>query len=407
MSADAAVPARVEPATTLPEPTSVSLLPGGGLGHGWSEARPPRRPWGLWAGFVLYVLAPCAAVAWYLTSEAVDQYASTTGFSVRAEEVGSAVELLGGVADLGGSSARSDADLLNAFIGSEAMVRAVESRLDLSAIWSRPHARDPIFALDPDGTIEDLADYWHRMVHVTHDSGAGLLEVEARAFDPEDARAIAQSIFDLSTERINALSAIAAADTTRNAARDLADATERLKSAREALTAYRSANQMVSPGTDMPARMGVLAALEQSLADEMIRLDELRAQTRAGDTRLRIGQQRIAAIEARIAEERAEIGAGDTGGDSTDLAQVVAGFERLQVERELAEAAYAAAQTAHDVAVAEARRQTRYLAAYMTPTLAERAAYPDKPLILALTAFFAVAIWGIGAMLIHSLRDRR
>ena len=67
MSANAAVPARVDPAPNLPEPARLTVLHGGGLGHGWSESRPPRRPWGLWAGFVLYVLVPIFAVAWYLT----------------------------------------------------------------------------------------------------------------------------------------------------------------------------------------------------------------------------------------------------------------------------------------------------------------------------------------------------
>ena len=134
----------------------------------WYDPHKARCPWGLGAGFVVYVLLPLAATAWYLWSEAADQYAATTGFSVRAEDVGSAIELLGGVADLSGSSARSDADLLVAFIASQDMVRTLDARLDLRARWSLPD-NDPIFAFDPSGTIEDLTDYWQRMVRVTHD----------------------------------------------------------------------------------------------------------------------------------------------------------------------------------------------------------------------------------------------
>jgi len=372
----------------------------------WHGASSARRPWGLWAGFLVYVLVPVTAVAWYLWWEAADQYASLSGFSVRAEDVGSAIELLGGVADLSGSSARSDADLLVAFITSQDMVRTLDAQLDLRARWSRPED-DLIFGFDTTGTIEDLTEYWGRMVRVTHDPGAGLIEVQVRAFTPGDAQAIASAVFDESASRINALSAIAREDTTRHAKRDLAEAEARLSAARVALTAYRSLNQVVNPGTDVQGQMGVLGTLQQQLADELIRLELLRSRTRPNAARVQQAEQRVKVIEDRVAEERAKIGNGTAGVSGGDYATVVAGFERLQVERDIAEAAYGAAQVAYDIAVAEARRQTRYLAAYANPTEAERATYPDKPLILGLTAFFVLLLWSVGAMVLHSLRDRR
>ena len=47
---------------------------------------------------------------------------------------------------------------------------------------------DPIIALETDAAIEDLADYWERVVRVSHDQGPGLLEVRVRAFDRDMAR---------------------------------------------------------------------------------------------------------------------------------------------------------------------------------------------------------------------------
>ena len=372
----------------------------------WYDPHKARCPWGLGAGFVVYVLLPLAATAWYLWSEAADQYAATTGFSVRAEDVGSAIELLGGVADLSGSSARSDADLLVAFIASQDMVRTLDARLDLRARWSLPD-NDPIFAFDPSGTIEDLTDYWQRMVRVTHDPGAGLIEVEARAFAPDDAQMIVAAVFEESSARINALSAIARTDTTRHAKRDLAEAEARLALACTELTAYRSANQVVNPGTDVQGQMGVLATLQQQLADEVIRLDMLKSLRRPNRTRVEQAEQRVRVIESRVADERSKIGGGEAETSAEGYATVVAGFERLQVEREIAETAYGAAQVAYDVAVAEARRQTRYLAAYSSPTVAERATYPDRPMLLGLTVFIALFLWAVGAMVLQSLRDRR
>ena len=54
---------------------------------------------------------PALVTAFYLWTRAADQYASDVAFSVRTEEKGSAIELLGGITELSGSSS-SDTDIL-------------------------------------------------------------------------------------------------------------------------------------------------------------------------------------------------------------------------------------------------------------------------------------------------------
>jgi len=77
------------------------------------------------------------------------------------------------------------------------------------------------------------------------------------------------------------------------------------------------------------------------------------------------------------------------------------------VNREFAETAYTAALATYDQALAEARRKSRYLAAYIKPTLAEAAEYPQREILLAVTAFFLLVGWAIAALVFYSLRDRR
>ena len=90
------------------------------------------------ASFVLLVLLPFAASVWYLFARAADQYHSTTAFSVRSEEVGSAAAgILGALTQVGGGSA-SDTDILFDYIRSQEMVAAVDRRLDLRTIYNRP-----------------------------------------------------------------------------------------------------------------------------------------------------------------------------------------------------------------------------------------------------------------------------
>ncbi|MBY5935556.1 capsule biosynthesis protein [Tateyamaria omphalii] len=360
--------------------------------------------------FLIFVVGTIALSAWYLWERAADRYVSEAGFSVRTEEIGSAIELLGGVAELSGSSS-SDTDILYKFIQSQELVRTVDAALDLRMLWAKGDPDvDPIFTYHAPGSIEDLTDYWRRMVKVYNDSGTGLIDLEVQAFTPEDAQAIAQMIYDESSLMINRLSAIAREDATRYAREELETAVERLKTAREAVTRFRNVNQIVSPDSTLQIQTGLLSSLEQQLAQALIDADILRqTTTNDSDPRLQQAERRRNVIEERIREERNKLGLGaDENGDNhTAFVNLVGEFERLSVDREFAEQSYTAALAAFDAAVAESRRQSRYIAAHVQPTLAETAVRPDRMGTLGLVTLFSFLIWSIVVLIGYSLRDRR
>lgn len=371
-------------------------------------ARARRRHWGLLFAFLIMVAGPIGASAWYLYERAEDQFASTLGFTVRSEDISSAADILGGLGATlgGGSGGGSDTDILYEFIRSQEMVNLVDARLDLRGIYSRHAATDPVFSFAPGGMIEDLTDYWRRMVRVSYDAGSGLMELRVLAFAPTEAKAIAEAIYDESTSMINELSAIARADATRYAAEDLDLAVERLKQSREALTAFRVANQIVDLSADIQGQMGLLNTLQAQLAEALIELDLLAPNARAGDPRVEQAERRIEVIQTRITEERLKFGGGSLSDDGTSYADTIAEFERLSVDREFAEQAYVVALSSFDGARAEANRQSRYLAAYIQPTLAEKAEFPQREVLLALVALFSLLIWTILTLIFYALRDR-
>lgn len=359
------------------------------------------------ASFVLMVVLPTLIAAWFLWVRAADQYASNLGFSVRREETSSALELLGGITALSGSSS-TDTDILYKFLQSQDLVRRIHSQLDLAAIWSHPAAADDfIFGYDTQGTIEDLLSHWKRMVKIYYDSASGLIDLRVLSFDPEDSRRIAEAIFAESTAMINELSAIAREDAIRYARADLEGAVERLKTARQVITEYRNRTQIVDPTMDTQGQIGLVNTLQGQLAEAMIELDLLSETTRSTDPRIEAANRRIRVIEARIAAERQKVGIGSATGNGQAFADLVGEYERLVVDREFAEQSYTASLAAYDAALAEARRQSRYLAAHIRPTLAERAEYPERFILLAVTGLFLFLIWSVLVLVAYSLRDRR
>jgi capsular polysaccharide transport system permease protein len=371
-------------------------------------ARGQRRHVLLALSFGAMVLLPILVSAWYLWARAQDQYASYVGFSVRTEEVGSAIELLGGITELSGSSS-SDTDILYKFLQSQELVATVDAALDLRTMWSRADpAVDPVFAYDPPGTIEDLVDHWSRKVAIYYDSGSGLLDLRVLAFAPDDAQAIARMIFAESSAMINALSALAREDAIAYARDELDQAEARLRDARLALNEFRNRTQIVDPTIDTQGQMGLVTTLQAQLADALIEVDLLRETTREGDPRITQGELRIEVIERRIDEERRKVGlGGGVSGTGSVFADLVGEYERLVVDLEFAQQSYVAALATFDAARNEARRQSRYLAAHVRPTLAEKSQYPQRGMTLGLIGLFSFLAWAISALVAYSLRDRR
>lgn len=370
-----------------------------------ARLRPRHR--GLALSFLLLVALPFVTLASYLGARALPQFVSVAGFTVRQTEAAPMGDVLGGIAQFAGAGNRADADILHDFILSQSLVQSLDARLDLRGHFSAGAVRDPLFALVPEANLEALVAYWQRIVHVGFDPSSGLVDVQVRAFDPAMAEAIAAAILEEGQRLVNALNATARADALRFAETDLAASQERLRHARAALTAFRIRTRIVDPAADLQGRMGVLTSLQQQLAQALIDLDLIRANTSgSADARLRQASQRVEVIEQRIADERSTFSRDTIGAGGEDYPTLMAEYEGLVVEREFAERAYGAALAALDATRANTARQSRYLAVHIAPTLAESATAPRTLSILGLAGLFLLLGWSILALVYYALRDR-
>ncbi|MEO1550212.1 MAG: capsule biosynthesis protein [Pseudomonadota bacterium] len=364
-----------------------------------------RRHWTLLALGAVWIAAPTLLAILYLWVWASDRYISTLGFSVRTEEASSPLEMLGNLGSLGNSSS-SDMDILYAYLDSQTLVEDIGGHAALAPLYHDP-AQDPIFDLKPGASIEDVTAHWRLMSTRVYDAGTGLMELEVAAFSAADAQEIARRALAAMRALVDDLSRLAAEDVTRDARENVERAQSRLAQARAAVDAFRTQHQIVDPGAPLQTRSGVLSALEGELAQTLIDGDILRTTTRADDPRVAQVQRRVAAIRTRIADEKARMASSQDAVDQTPLTQVVGQFERLLVDRSFAEEAYLAARTAHDLALVDARRQTRYLAVHIPPTLAEAASYPRKWVWLLTTSLAASLSWMLLCLCLYALRDRQ
>lgn len=370
-------------------------------------AQPRRRHWLLLGSFLVLVVLPSLIWGWYLWTRASDQYVSSVGFSVRQEQMTPSIDMLSGLASFaGGGGGASDTDILYEYIRSQDMVERIDAQLDLRSRFSRVWPQDFVFGLNPDNHIEEMTDYWRRQVKVLYDGTSGLITLNVRAFTPQDAQAIAAAVFQESSDKINELSSIARDDATRLAQAELDKIREDLTATRQAMTEFRMRSQIVDPQADLTSQMGVLSGLQGQLAEALVAHDLLIENAPATDQRVIQSQQRIDALRRLIDSERGKFGAEGTGPAGESYSQLMAEYEKLAVDREFAEGAYRSARIAYETTLAEARRQSRYLAAHIQPKIAQSSTEPNRPWLLFMVAGLLLTGWSILVLIYYSIRDR-
>ncbi|MFM7655773.1 MAG: sugar transporter [Paracoccaceae bacterium] len=352
--------------------------------------------------FLLLVAFPVAGASYYLFFVAEDQYSSNAAFSVRSEEGGSVAQgFLGVISSVSGTGSAQDLDLLHDFIRSQAIIDVVSQSLNLRRIFAK-RGDDFYFSLADDAPIEDLVEYWRRMVSVSNEARNGILHVEVRAFDPRDAQAISQAVIVASSELINQLSNDARTDSLRLSQELVEEARANVQNARRALTEFRRANRIVSPELELETSRGVIAALQTELAETLVSREEVMRQANAGDPRVSAMDNRIKALRSQIDSERNMISQANL----TAAVDVYGLYEGLLLDQEMQNAAYAQALTNLSVAHSDARRQARYLAVHVPPTLAETPIYPERSRSVLVIAAVMFLIWSIFMIFYRNARDK-
>lgn len=400
-------PAQKAAPSEAPKPKAVTPSPPaetgvtGGAGPAVIRGRHRRIFW----SFLIAVVLPFAVFASYLWGVARDQYVSSLSFSVRTENAQSALDLLGGVSSMIGSSPTNDVDILEQFVESQDLVGYMEERYNVSQAFSIGWPEDFMFAYDPEGTLEDLHKYWNRNVRISTDSG--LITLSVRSYDPELSREISLAVYEAGETLVNQLSQEARDDATRHTREDLHRAEERLKTAREEMTQFRLATRIVDPMATLQAEIGILSSLQAQMAETLVQRELRLLTARETDPRLIELNKKIEALQRQIDLEQGKFANTDASSAGKDYATLFSQYERLAAERKFAEESYRAAMVAHDVALMEAKKNSRYLAMHVKPTVAQKSLYPDRPVQLAVTGLFLLIIWAVGLLIYYSIRDRR
>lgn len=370
-----------------------------------SEEQKPRRNKLLWS-FVLCVVLPLVLAVIYYAVFATDRYAARAGFSIRGIDTSGGIDGIGALTGLASSgSTTSDSYIVLSYLASRELVEAVDAELDLRGAYASPDV-DALSRLALDANIEDFLKYWKRRISTQFDPASGIIEFEVQSFSPEHSRNISDTVLRLTQTLVNDLSANARSDALRFAREEVELQERRLRKALGAIRDFRASEQSVDPSASAALETQLIASLESRLIDVNARIAALRQTLDADAPSVNALRRNSEALEAQIVERRRAIGNNvlDDAGLSA-VTQQLALYEELEVERSLAQQAYASALVSLEQARRDADRQQRYLAIHLRPQVAQSAEYPRSLRNLLVMGFAFIAAWGIGALITYSVRD--
>ncbi len=400
--------------------------------RGASQLPPlPRRKTktsrGLLLSFCLCVALPTALSGIYYYIFAADQYVAEFKFSVMeaspvlpglppsltttsptAATGGSPMMALMGSSGspvMGGSMAPIQNFMVTDYLLSSQVVGELQKRLDVRALYDSPVAKYDVWArFDRSLPMERFMRYWPRMVTATYDPMTGVADVLVRAFTPQDALAIANTMVSLSEDLVNKVAQRPQQDAVRFAEGELTRAKERVKRARAALTEYRLQEGVIDPSGVVSTNIALVQTLRAQLSQQQADLATFVSQQQnANSPAAQQMRSRVAGTKDQVAKLEKEISKDREG--NRILTELVDRYERIDLERQYAQGMLVSAEQALDQARANAAAQHLYLTPYVRPSLPEYPIYPKKiqGVLIAAIAFFG--LWLVGVMIHRSVSE--
>lgn len=364
-----------------------------------------KRTHGEHIWFVLSVVVPVFIATIYYVFFAANQYVAEFRFAVKDAGTAPTSVASGFIAMMGaGSSTVYDNYLVTDYLLSRQVAEELQSRINVTKLYARPEA-DWWVRFDPSQPMEKFVTYWQNMVSSNYDQVTGIAVAQVRAFTPDDAMLIANTLVTLSEELVNRIANRTQNDAVRFAQREVERAEERLKNIRAKLTEYRNKVGVIDPATSVVASNSALTqALRNTLAQLETHLQTLKLQNLQPNAPAVITvQNQINSTKDQLSLIEGAVGRNKSG---EALSAIIAEYEQLDLERQFAQAMVTSTMAALDSARANAASQHLYITPYVRPSMPESSLYPRRFLAIATIAALSLILWLVGLLIGRAVLER-
>ncbi len=360
-----------------------------------------KKHWSLLA----IVIVPSVVLAAWLFLVTADQYESDADFVVKSASQMNEGGSSGGLAQLfglgGGVTASQSASFdVGDYMTSHDAVDTLARHIDLISMFRRPEA-DIVSRLWSDQPeAEDLLKFYRQHVDVTYNQDTAITSLKVRAFRPDDAHVIAETLLKLGEQRVNDVNQRAYHNGLAVASQQLHEAEAALAAAQGAMTSLRQKGGDIDPVHTSAAQITLVSTLRIELAQAKAEIAAMRGTVQPDSPQFVAQQSRVRALQSQVDSE-----AGRLTGNADALAPGLSSFEELRFRQDFVAKRYEAAAGAFETARAQLLKQQLFVIRVVEPNLPQKSLNPNRFMILA-TAFFGLLLaYGIGWLVVAGIKE--
>ncbi|MBE7213911.1 lipopolysaccharide biosynthesis protein [Shewanella benthica] len=375
-----------------------------GLGN--KTVQKAKQPW------VLFLLVPFLIFAFYQTVWASPRFESRAQLIVQQPDgmatMDASMALLSG---LGVSSpASADLELVKAYLYSQDMIDYLQRELDMVTHYNS-YDVDYFSRLHDEASQEDLFSYYEQHVKVEIDEKSSVITFYVQAYNSEFAHKLNRLLVERSEWYINSIGH-QLADAQLKFIKNEHELVEvRLEGAKSNLLNFQQHYNLLDPEAEGAAFQQITYKLEGQVASMQAELKTLLAVMTETAPQVLLLKMQITALQQQLELERERLSLQQNRseqvqtGEPGSISEVLAKYTDYKIALELALQAYTSSQISLEKARIEAYRQLKYLIVLESPTQPQDNQYPDVFYNLSLFAAISLMLFGIGKIIIATVRE--
>ncbi len=346
--------------------------------------------------FVLIVAVPDLVVSVYNGLVASDQYVAEAKFTVSSGAIPK-MDGLGSVTGVPPILIVQDIQVVTNYIHSRPMVEQLERTVGLRDAYTSPSI-DWWARFRKDKPIEKFTDYWKSTSSASIAMPSGIVTLTVRAFNPEDAKRIADAVVAQSENLINELNDRMRQDTVQASERDMQQAANDLGRARMQMQYERNAEGLIDVGQTSKAVAELISELEGQYLQAQQEYETQLHYVSKDAPQMRVLKSRMTAMQSQLEQMRAQLTTNTDKSVSAVTDKALSGkmtkFADLDLEERIAEKRYALSVAAVQTARMISERRMLYLHEIAAPALPQESKYPNRWLSVGMTFLASLIAWG-------------
>ena len=350
-------------------------------------------------------VAACACSTVYWLAIASDRYVSESRLIIQSTNLSSSASIDLGTLISGGTSApnRADQMLLREYLRSPDMAQTLDKKLGLKTHFSQHGDWFSRMWAGDDASNEWFYKYYLKRVAVEYDEFAGVLVVQAQAFEPALSQQMTQSLVQEGERFMNRMAHAIAQDQVTFLEGQVQTLNNKVRDTRSALLDFQEKKGMISPEAAAQTIAAIVANLQGQLSDLQSQRSALQAYLVADHPNIVLLNQRIDAVQKQLDQEQAKLAA--PGGKT--LNRTAEAFAQLELQSKFALDMYKTALTALEQGRLEATRTLKKVSVLQAPNLPERALEPRRLYNAGVWIVTILLLLGVCQLLLAIVRDHK